>query len=78
MRKREFQSFTLKLTDLTEYEAVREERAKKQTEQVLKSNESTPSLSFIQSMAKYGPKSKQEIRSRLGLKEWIRVTEEMW
>lgn len=66
MRKREFQSFTLKLSDLSEYEAVREQRLKKNTTGT-KSNESTPS--FIPSLVKYEPKTKQEIRARLGIQD---------
>lgn len=67
MRKREFQSFTLKLSDLHEYEVVREERLKKITDTGAKSNDS--SSSFLQTAVKYGPKTKQEIRARLGIKD---------
>lgn len=66
MRKREYQSFALKLTDLTEYEAVREERAKKKAGD--KPTDSTSTLSV--QPTKYGPKSKLEVQERIGLKKW--------
>lgn len=64
MRKREIQSCTLKLNDLKEYEAVRQTReaAKSQDKMVLNAG-STPHHPLV----KCGPKTKQEVRERLGL-----------
>lgn len=63
MRRRDIQSFTLKLSDLKEYEQVRQDRSDK------KSQEKPPTDgSPIFSPQKYGPKTKQEIRERIGLK----------
>lgn len=63
MRRREIQSCTLKLNDLKEYEAVRQTReiGKMQDKTVLNAG-STP-----HPLVKYGPKTKQEVRERLGL-----------
>lgn len=66
MRKREYQSFTLKLTDLKEYEAAQKERV-----------ESRMTASTAKSTAdgishKFGPKSANEIRERIGLKSKTR------
>lgn len=67
MRRRELQSFTLKLTDLKEYEAVRQERDSKLQQN--KADASTSSISPMKvNLPKWGPKSKQEIRERIGLK----------
>lgn len=69
MRKREIQSFTLKLNDLKEYEAVRQERlTNKMREKIDGIASGTDPLSAqIQPISKFGPKSKQEIRERIGL-----------
>lgn len=69
MRRRELQSFTLKLSDLKEYEVARQERESKL--QQIKSETSTTSdkispMKVI--LPKWGPKSKQEVRERIGLK----------
>lgn len=67
MRRRELQSFTLKLSDLKEYEAVRQERESKL--QQSKANDTNTSISPMKVvLPKWGPKSKQEVRERIGLK----------
>lgn len=68
MRKREMQSFALKLGDLKEYDMVRLERleAKRQA----KLQETTSSIIAASNqpvISKYGPKSKQEIEKRIGM-----------
>lgn len=67
MRKRELQSFTLKLSDLKEYDTIKQEkqaqRAKERGEEGSSASTSQPPI------AKVGPKSKQEIRERIGLTE---------
>lgn len=63
MRRREIQSFTLKLSDLKEFEAIRQERQESRSHV----NDMTPE-SPMKTVAKWGPKSKQEIRERIGLK----------
>lgn len=63
MRRRELQSFTLKLSDLKEYEAVRQERESNKADV---SNTSLPPMKIV--FPKWGPKSKQEVRERIGLK----------
>lgn len=68
MRKREYQSFTLKLTDLKEYEAVAKERAEsKMTAAAVKLADGIST--------KFGPKSANEIRERIGLKSKSRSTD---
>lgn len=66
MRKRDIQSFTLRLSDLKEYEQAKAEReaAKKNDEPNAKKNldELIP-----HHMSKFGPRRKQEIRERIGL-----------
>lgn len=64
MRKREIQSFTLKLGDLKEYEIIREERANAK-KQLNESNAAETSKDAP--LFKTGPKSKQEIKERLGM-----------
>lgn len=64
MRRREIQSFSLKLSDLKEYEKAREERA--ELNKSTKSNSGSPNSPI--KLVKYGPKSKQEIRDRIGMK----------
>lgn len=61
MRRREIQSFSLKLSDLKEYEDARQARndAIKTRD---KSNVSTDS----QNLPSFGPKSKQTIQERIG------------
>lgn len=63
MRRREIQCFTLKLSDLKEYETVRQERVEKKAQQTKSDNTNSPAK-----LVKYGPKSKQEVRERIGLK----------
>lgn len=68
MRRREIQSFTLKLSDLKEYETVRQERLDSKEQQNKAENTGvTPERSPMK-LPKWGPKSKQEIRERIGLK----------
>lgn len=68
MRRREIQSFTLKLSDLKEYEVARQERAEsKQQNKDENATMATPSTQ-VKSLTKFGPKSKQEVRERIGLK----------
>lgn len=67
MRKREIQSFTLKLNDLKEYEAVRQERLAAKLHEKLSDSQSQQSAPQVQPLfIKFGPKSKQEVRERLG------------
>lgn len=69
MRRREIQSFTLKLSDLKEYEAVRQERSEIKAQQIKNEPESSPERSPMKIyLPKWGPKSKQEVRERIGLK----------
>lgn len=68
MRKREYQSFTLKLDDVKEYEAARKERAES------KMNEAAAKLADGLS-TKFGPKSASEIRERIGFKSKTRSTD---
>lgn len=67
MRRREIQSFTLKLSDLKEYENVRQERESK-VQQNKDESTSTATPGQPKPLAKFGPKSKQEVRERIGLK----------
>lgn len=65
MRKRDIQSFTLRLSDLKEYEQAKNER-----EAAKKSDETGAKKSLdeiIPHMTKFGPRRKQEIRERIGL-----------
>lgn len=64
MRKREYQCFTLKLTDLKEYEVAQKERAES------KMNAAADGISN-----KFGPKSACEIRERIGFKSKSRSTD---
>lgn len=67
MRKREIQSFTLKLGDLKEYEIIREERANAK-KQLNESNAAETSKDQSNApLFKTGPKTKQEIKERLGM-----------
>lgn len=70
MRKREIQSFTLKLKDLNEYDVVRQERSAAKLQQKLSERKESDSVETVQRqdtpIAKYGPKSKQEIHQRIG------------
>lgn len=68
MRKREYQSFTLKLNDLKEYEAAQKERAES------KMNATAAKLADGLS-TKFGPKSISEIRERIGFKSKSRSTD---
>jgi hypothetical protein len=69
MRRREIQNFTLKLSDLKEYEMAKEERLIKNNPDAntSKSEMKTPGISAAQLFPKIGPKSKQDIRNRIGL-----------
>lgn len=62
MRRREIQSFPLKLSDLKEYEPVRLERRNQDNAAMITPVTGPPPL------VKIGPKSKQEVRERLGFK----------
>lgn len=64
MRKRELQSFVVKLSDLKEYEAVRHERL--ETKYIDKTT-SESSMTQTAPIVKFGPKSQKEIRERIGL-----------
>lgn len=66
MRRREIQSFTLKLSDLKEYEAVRQERLESKPNRNKDDSGMTPE-SPMKLVARWGPKTKQEIRERIGL-----------
>lgn len=70
MRRREIQSFTLKLSDLKEYETIRQERIESKNPQPNKTDgDSSPERSPMKiPLLKWGPKSKQEVRERIGLK----------
>lgn len=65
MRKRDIQSFTLRLSDLKEYEQAKAERepAKKGEEPNVKKNNEE----VMPHANKFGPRRKQEIRERIGL-----------
>ena len=65
MRRRELQSFTLKLTDLKEYETIRQERESKAQQSKPSTSSSSPMKVVL---PKWGSKSKQEIRDRIGIK----------
>lgn len=67
MRRREMQSFTLKLSDLKEYETARAERLESKSANASKSNAPASPSSPLK-LVKYGPKSKQEVRDRIGMK----------
>lgn len=68
MRRREIQSFTLKLSDLKEYEAVRQERMEtKPKSNKLESSIDSERVPVKLNLPKWGPKSKQEVRERIGL-----------
>lgn len=73
MRRREIQSFSLKLSDLKEYDVVRQERLERKIEEKLGNASATPDspMKVPSSMPRWGPKSKQEIRERIGLKSWM-------
>lgn len=66
MRKREYQSFTLKISDLKEYEAAKQERSDSRTN-APKNVDGTST--------KFGPKNANEIRERIGLKSKTRPTD---
>lgn len=68
MRRREIQSFTLKLSDLKEYDAVRQERLENTKSHQNKADNSnmTPD-SPMKLVPRWGPKTKQEIRERIGM-----------
>lgn len=61
MRKREYQSFTLKLSDLKEYEIAQKERAERKLAESAAKVADAPST-------KYGPKTANEIRETIGAK----------
>lgn len=64
MRKRELQSFVVKLSDLKEYEAVRHERLENKYPDKTTTESSVPQNALI---VKFGLKSQKEIRERIGL-----------
>lgn len=68
MRKRELQSFQLKLSDLKEYEAARQELLDSRNQQD-NSGLATP-ITGPAPIVKVGPKTKQDVRERLGFKSW--------
>lgn len=64
MRKRELQSFVVKLSDLKEYEVLRMERQEKRfLEKLASESPMTQTAPFV----KFGPKSLKEVRERIGL-----------
>lgn len=72
MRKREIQSFTLKLTDLKEYESIRQERITARInlamQNMMGETSTTTATSTTQQPSptvKYGPKTKEELRQRV-------------
>lgn len=67
MRRREIQSFTLKLSDLKEYELVRQEYADSMKSQTKTENTSMTLESPMKMVPRWGPKSNKEIRERIGL-----------
>ena len=70
MRRREIQNFNLKLSDLKEYESAKQERIAKNNPDAntSKSEMKTPGITIsAQLFPKIGPKSKQDIRNRIGL-----------
>lgn len=85
MRKRDIQSFTLKLSDMKEYEEMRVERAMKRAGEDPKANEGqnivicetvVPSGyagagadSLKVPLVKIGPRRRAEVRGRLGLSD---------
>lgn len=66
MRRREIQSFTLKLSDLKEYEAVSQERKESNKSHKADCTIMTPD-SPMKLVPRWGPKTKQEIRERIGM-----------
>lgn len=68
MRRREIQSFTLRLSDLKEYEAARQERSESKSQQNKTDNSNMTPDSPMKLVPRWGPKSKQEIRERIGMK----------
>lgn len=70
MRKREIQSFTLKLNDLKEYENVRNERAALKQQQEQQQPQTSQDAKVFETplmpISKFGGKNKQEIRERIG------------
>lgn len=68
MRRREIQSFTLKLSDLKEYDAVRQERSDniKSNQNKTDNTNMTPD-SPMKLVPSWRPKTKQEIRDRIGM-----------
>lgn len=68
MRRREIQSFTLKLNDLKEYDAIRQERMENRMQQNKTENASMTPDSPMKFVSRWGPKSKQEVRERIGMK----------
>lgn len=68
MRRREIQSFTLRLSDLKEYEAARQDRLESKSQPNKTDNTSMTPDSPMKLVSRWGPKSKQEIRERIGMK----------
>lgn len=65
MRRREVQSFQLKLSDLKEYEIERQKMIEKRTQDAM-----TTPITGPAPIVKVGPKPKQEVRDRIGMKNW--------
>lgn len=64
MRRRNIQSLSVKLNDLKEYDQMKQEKAQKYEASGPAIVQSQPTQPLL---TKIGPKSKQEIRERLGL-----------
>lgn len=68
MRRREIQSFTLKLSDLKEYDTVRSERLNENRSHPNKNdNISMSQDNQMKLVPRWGPKTKQEISERIGI-----------
>lgn len=67
MRRREIQSFTLKLSELKEYESVRNERLETKSHLNKNTNTNMAQDSPMKLASKWGPKSKHEIHERIGM-----------
>lgn len=67
MRRRELQSFNLKLSDLKQYEAIRLERMENKSKKSQEGCSATLTPIRQPPIVKYGPKSKHEIEKRIGM-----------
>lgn len=61
MRRREIQSFSLKLSDLKEYEDARQAR-----QETAKKDKDNSGTDRFPALAGFGPKSRQQIQERIG------------